>query len=109
MSTSLPATFTMAPRCSGSRVLIRSRTAGGMLIYTGIAFFFRPEPNTDNLGWGGGLGNDPFQTSDNVNRFLWKALPGPLGVLTQIRTLVVWERARSAWSGCARNAASSMK
>lgn len=47
-------------------------TAGGMLIYTGIAFFFRPEPNTDNLGIGGGMANDPFQASDNVNRFLWK-------------------------------------
>lgn len=47
-------------------------TAGGMLIYTGIAFFIRPEPNTDNLGWGGGMMNDPFQCSDNVNRFLWK-------------------------------------
>ncbi|HMC10420.1 MAG TPA: hypothetical protein VKH44_03985 [Pirellulaceae bacterium] len=35
-------------------------TLGGMMVYTGIAFFFRPEPNTDNL-------------SDKVNRFLWKA------------------------------------
>jgi len=48
-------------------------TAGGMLIYTGVAFFFRPEPNTDNLGWGGGMANDPFQFSDNINRWLWKA------------------------------------
>jgi hypothetical protein len=48
-------------------------TAGAMLVYTGIAFFIRPEPNTDNMGWGGGLGNDPFQYSDNINRFLWKA------------------------------------
>jgi hypothetical protein len=47
-------------------------TAGAMCVYTGIAFFFRPEPNTDNMGWGGGMGNDPFQSSDNVNRFLWK-------------------------------------
>ena len=47
-------------------------TAGGMLVYTGIAFFFRPEPNTDNLGFGGGFANDPFQSSDNVNRFLWR-------------------------------------
>jgi hypothetical protein len=48
-------------------------TVGGMMIYTGVAFFFRPEPNTDNLGWGGGMMNDPFQCSDNVNRFLWRA------------------------------------
>jgi hypothetical protein len=48
-------------------------TLGGMMVYTGVAFFFRPEPNTDNLGIGGGMMNDPFQSSDNVNRFLWKA------------------------------------
>src|SRR5438552_3692933 len=48
-------------------------TTGGMMIYTGIAFFVRPEANTDNLGWGGGMMNDPFQCSDNVNRFLWRA------------------------------------
>src|SRR5262245_22440385 len=47
-------------------------TAGTMLVYTGFAFFVRPEPNTDNLGWGGGMMNDPFQASDNVNRFLWR-------------------------------------
>jgi hypothetical protein len=41
-------------------------------VYTAVAFFFRPEPNTDNLGMGGGAMNDPFQTSDNVNRFLWR-------------------------------------
>lgn len=54
-------------------------TAGAMLIYMGISFFFRPEPNTDNLGFGGGKMNDPFQCSDNVNRFLWRlhCLLGP--------------------------------
>jgi len=41
-------------------------------VYTAIAFFFRPEPNTDNMGMSGGAMNDPFQTSDNVNRFLWR-------------------------------------
>lgn len=47
-------------------------TAGVMMVYTGIAFFFRPEPNTDNLGIAGGGMNDPFQYSDNINRFLWR-------------------------------------
>lgn len=47
-------------------------TIGSLLIYIGIAFFFRPEANTDNMGWGGGFGNDPFQYSDNINRFLFK-------------------------------------
>jgi hypothetical protein len=48
-------------------------TLGAMAVYTGIAFFVRPEPNTDNLGMAGGMVNDPFQFSDNINRFLWKA------------------------------------
>jgi hypothetical protein len=47
-------------------------TVMAMVIYTVIAFFFRPEPDTDNMGLGGGLMNDPFQRSDNTNRFLWK-------------------------------------
>ncbi|HZL88418.1 MAG TPA: hypothetical protein VFB96_08600 [Pirellulaceae bacterium] len=47
-------------------------TIGTLLIYIGIAFFFRPEANTDNMGWFGGFGNDPFQYSDNLNRFLFK-------------------------------------
>jgi hypothetical protein len=54
-------------------------TAGGMCAYMAIGHFIRPEPNTDNLGWGGGLGNDPFKSSDNANRFLWRlhCLLGP--------------------------------
>ena len=46
---------------------------GVILIYVGIAFFIRPEANTDNMGWLGGMGDDPFKTSDNMNRFLWSA------------------------------------
>jgi hypothetical protein len=48
-------------------------TVAALVIYTAVAFFVRPEANTDNLGWGGGMGNDPFQGSDNVNRILWRA------------------------------------
>jgi len=48
-------------------------TGVGMIAYTAVAFFFRPEANTDNMGAGGGMVNDPFQCGDNVNRFLWKA------------------------------------
>lgn len=47
-------------------------TAGILVLYVAVAFFFRPEANTDNMGWGCGLANDPFQYSDNVNRFLFK-------------------------------------
>jgi hypothetical protein len=36
--------------------------SGAMMIYMGVAFFVRPEPNTDNMGWGlGGMADDPFQ------------------------------------------------
>lgn len=53
--------------------------SGVILIYTGLAFFVRPEPDTDNMGLVGGLYNDPTQTSDNMNRTLWQAhcLLGP--------------------------------
>lgn len=44
--------------------------AGVILIYSGLAFFFRPEPNTDNLGYCGGHCNDPTKISDNINRGL---------------------------------------
>jgi hypothetical protein len=47
-------------------------TVGIILIYIGVAFFVRPEASSDNMGWFGGLGNDPFQYSDNINRFLFK-------------------------------------
>jgi hypothetical protein len=48
-------------------------SSGLMLIYVGIAFFVRPEPNGENMGFAGGLFNDPTQYSDNMNRALWKA------------------------------------
>lgn len=43
---------------------------GGLLVYLGVAWFFRPEPNYNNLGWAGGLLDDPFKFSDGQNRFL---------------------------------------
>ena len=45
--------------------------SGVMLIYVGLAFFIRPEPNGDNMGFLGGFFNDPTHYSDNVNRALW--------------------------------------
>ena len=47
-------------------------TIGVLLIYIGAAFFVRPNFNADNMGWFGGTANDPFQYSDNVNRFLFQ-------------------------------------
>lgn len=43
---------------------------GGVLLYCGIAYLVRPNPNYMNMGWGGGLMNDPTQYSDNINRWL---------------------------------------
>jgi len=48
-------------------------SSGLMLVYVGIAFFVRPEPNGENMGFAGGIFNDPTQYSDNMNRALWKA------------------------------------
>lgn len=54
-------------------------TAGVLLIYSGLAYFIRPEANTDNMGWLGGAMDDPFQYNDDINRVLFKAhcLLGP--------------------------------
>jgi hypothetical protein len=43
---------------------------GVLLAYCGIAYLVRPNPNDMNMGWGGGLINDPTQYSDNINRGL---------------------------------------
>lgn len=53
--------------------------AGIALIYVGLAFFFVPEANTDNLGWMGGMVDDPFHISDDWNRSLmfYNAVLGP--------------------------------
>ena len=45
--------------------------AAAMIVYTAVAYFVRPEANTDNMGWFGGFANDPTQYSDNINRWLW--------------------------------------
>jgi hypothetical protein len=42
-----------------------------LLLYCIFAHYVRPEPNTDNMGWVGGMMNDPFQFNDNVNRGLF--------------------------------------
>ena len=47
-------------------------TAGVLLLYITVAFLVRPRYNSDNMGWFGGLANDPFQYSDNINRFLFQ-------------------------------------
>lgn len=48
-------------------------TAGVLLIYCGLAFFIRPEANEDNMGFLGGMFNNPFQYHDDINRALFQA------------------------------------
>ena len=45
-------------------------TSAVVFAYLLIARFVRPEPEMDNLGWLGGLVDDPFHYSDDINRFL---------------------------------------
>ncbi len=39
-------------------------------LYIIIGLNVHPTPDTSNLGWAGGLVNDPFRISDNINRNL---------------------------------------
>ncbi len=43
---------------------------GLTLAYLLVGYYVRPEPETDNLGWFGGLIDDPFHYSDDISRFL---------------------------------------
>jgi hypothetical protein len=45
---------------------------GGVLlgfaaVYLPLAYFIRPEPDLSNLGWFGGLIDNPFRYSDDIN------------------------------------------
>ncbi len=52
---------------------------GGTCLYIGVAFFVRPEPNLDNIGYMAGLINHPGRWSDDWNRSLlnWAIFLGP--------------------------------
>lgn len=43
----------------------------GEVIYLVLGFFIQPQPNIDNMGWFGGLINNPFRITDNFNRFIF--------------------------------------
>lgn len=38
--------------------------------YLVIAYFVHPQPDTENVGWFGGLRDNPFRVSDDINRCL---------------------------------------
>lgn len=44
--------------------------AAAGVAYLVAAYFVHPYPDLDNVGWFGGLINDPFAISDNMNRTL---------------------------------------
>ena len=42
-----------------------------LLFYSCVAYFVHPEPDSSNMGWFGGLVDNPFRYSDDVNRVLF--------------------------------------
>lgn len=52
---------------------------GVEMIYVALSFFIVPRPNYDDMGYFGGLINNPWRYSDNYNRSLrdWNVLLGP--------------------------------
>lgn len=42
----------------------------GLLAYCGIAYWFSPRPELENVGWASGLFDHPFRWSDDMNRGL---------------------------------------
>jgi hypothetical protein len=57
----------MAPTLSAKGWGIAAAITVGYLL---VAQFIRPEPDTSDLGWFGGMVDNPFSYSDDVNRFL---------------------------------------
>jgi len=43
---------------------------GGLILYVWVSYRVSAKPDTSNLGWWGGLLDNPFRSSDNVNRWL---------------------------------------
>jgi hypothetical protein len=43
---------------------------GLLILYLLVCYFLTPKPDGSNIGWLGGLINNPFRISDNINRFL---------------------------------------
>ena len=39
-------------------------------VYIFAGYHINPQPNSDNYGWAGGLIDNPFRISDDINRFL---------------------------------------
>ena len=71
------------------------------LAYVVVATLVRPAPDLSNVGWFGGLVDDPFHVSDDLNRFLVVALlvlwPGRMigsGFILLVRWMLAASRTR---------------
>lgn len=42
----------------------------GITVYSTVSYFISPRPDYSNIGWAGGLFNNPFRISDDMNRML---------------------------------------
>lgn len=57
-----------------------------IIFYLVAGYFLRPHPRYDNLGWAGGMIDNPFRYSDDYNRWLFFLLI----VLYPGRILSIW-------------------
>src|SRR5687768_3050903 len=67
--------------------------AVGLLVYLLAAHYFVPDADCDNMGWFGGLMDNPFRWSDDWNRmliFLWLFLMPGRFISIGVRDGIVW-------------------
>jgi hypothetical protein len=67
VTTVFMATAVVGPLASGRPGM----TAGVIGVYLLLGYFVRPRPDYDNMGWLGGVLNNPFRYSDDINQTLW--------------------------------------
>jgi len=79
----------------GFDLKIMGLTAAGLLIYLLIAYRVNPVAETENMGYLGGLINNPFRYTDDINRFFlfMKILLYP-GRLLGIGLVDLWDLLR---------------
>ncbi|WP_069997325.1 hypothetical protein [Cellulosilyticum sp. I15G10I2] len=64
-----------------------------LVIYCVLGYFIMPKPDYSNMGWSGGLINNPFRFSDNINRSLFGLqivlYPGRFIAVTFVQTVLL--------------------
>ena len=51
-------------------VVTLRNTLIALAVYVGVSALIDPQPDEENLGWAGGLFDNPFRWSDDMNRLL---------------------------------------